>query len=181
MSSLIAPIGHRTLCLDEIHPDKSPSFSPMLYEYMKKHGHFYTDGGVAQTVFVVRDETADADVFGAGALLLGFRDERFLTGTRLMAALGRGAKAEDAAYPVGSGVEEVEGFWDNYLRLGRCAIDPAHQDRFQTDRFDERYNSRVCRWCGHAQFKRVVPRIEYDTSWISVTSGDADKSLFGNK
>ncbi|WP_199031425.1 hypothetical protein [Ralstonia sp. ASV6] len=46
----------------------------------------------------------------------------------------------------------VEGFWDRYLKVGRCAIDPEHQEHFLGgDRYLHNGSSQICLWCGEHQ------------------------------
>lgn len=50
----------------------------------------------------------------------------------------------------------LEGFWDSYLKVGRCAIDPSHSEHFMASRFREHESGRECLWCGHQQRKVVT-------------------------
>lgn len=167
MVQVSSPVGHKTLRAADIAPSKSASFSPNLHKYLKARGHFYADGGLLQGVYVIRTGSKAAGVYGAGTLMLGYPDDDYFIGTRLISALCNGGKEESMAHPIGKSVDPVEGFWDNYLKIGRCAIDPAHQEHFMADRFNEQGDSRTCLWCGHQQHKVVTPRVVYDESWVS--------------
>jgi hypothetical protein len=173
MTTTTRPIGHKTLTLKQLVPARSASFSPNLYRWMKTMAHFYGGGGVLQTVYRVKPDTQLAQEYGAGTLMIGYPgdagDDQGFVGVRLMAVLCQGVKA-DSFYYLGmtSMLEEVEGFWDAYLKIGRCAIDPAHQEHFQADRFHEHADGRECLWCGHQQRKVVTPRVVHDTAWVSV-------------
>lgn len=162
----IRPIGHPTLRLADIAPIKA-SFSPNLHKYLKAQGHFYRDGGIAQSVFTVRAGTRAADVYGAGTLMLGYVDDAYFIGTKMMNALCNGAKASHMAHPISDCIDEIEGFWNKYLLTGRCVIDTDHIHYFMGDRFDEQSETRTCRWCGHEQKKLVTQRLVCDTSWIN--------------
>ena len=161
-------IGHPTLVLADTAPSKSEAFSPNLHKYLKEHAHFFRDGGILDGVYKVLPDTKAASQFGAGSLLLGYPDEGFFTGARLMSVLCLGREAERCAYPCGSGLKFLEGFWDSYLKVGRCAIDPAHTEHFMANRFHEHETGRDCLWCGHQQRKVVIPRVVHETSWIAV-------------
>ena len=161
-------IGHPTLVLADTAPSKSEAFSPNLHKYLKEHAHFFRDGGILDGVYKVLPDTKAASQFGAGSLLLGYPDEGFFTGARLMSVLCLGREAERCAYPCGSGLKFLDGFWDNYLRVGRCAIDPAHRENLLAERFREHATGRECLWCGHQQRKVVIPRVVHETSWIAV-------------
>jgi hypothetical protein len=167
MNDIITPVAHKTLRAAQIAPGKSPAFSPNLYAYLKAHGHFYRDGGIAEGVYAVRAGTKAAEEFGAGTLMLGFPDDAFFSGTRLISALCNGAKDVRMSYVIGNSVDPIPDFWDRYLLIGRCAIDPGHQEHFMSDRFDVRADGRTCRWCGHQQHKVVTPRVVYDEAWVS--------------
>jgi hypothetical protein len=169
MEQFTTPVGHKTLRLADIAPNKSAAFSPNLHKYMKTHGHFYRGGGTIEGVYKVRAGTKAAEVFGAGTLMLGFPDEDgYFIGTRMISALCHGSKAERAAYPYGKGVELVEGFWDRYLEVGRCAIDPDHNENFMADRFSMDGDTRTCLWCGAKHERVLTPRTVFDESWKSV-------------
>lgn len=161
-------IGHPTLRAADIAPNKAASFSPNLHKYLSARGVFFRDGGLLHAVYAVKPDTKAAKWFGAGTLLLGFIDDEFFTGSRLIAVLCNGSKADRAAYPgVTDGLELVEGFWDRYLELGRCAIDPSHQEHFLGNRFQIHGDTRTCLWCNHRQRKVLTPRIVHDTTWIT--------------
>ena len=161
------PIGHPTLTAKQLAPSVSAAFSPNLHKYLKSRGHFYKDGGLLDAVYVALPDTRAEKWFGAGTLVLGYLDDDFFVGTRLLSALCNSSQAERGAHPCTSGLELVEGFWDSYLKIGRCAIDPAHQEHFQADRFREHADGRECLWCGHRQRKVVMPRVVYDTTWVA--------------
>lgn len=59
-------------------------------------------------------------------------------------------------FPV-SDLTPVPGFWDEYARVGRCAIDTDHSRFFIGDvtRWAENGDARSCKWCGnHRQVRR---------------------------
>src|SRR3546814_12484515 len=65
-------------------------------------------------------------------LWLGFMDDGYLTGTRLMTVLCQGAKAETFAYGTLGPLEAIEGFWEQYKQMGRCVVDPEHRSEEHT-------------------------------------------------
>ncbi|MBP8275317.1 MAG: hypothetical protein KAX55_00290 [Propionivibrio sp.] len=158
-------VGHPTLSLRDISPAKHPGFSPNLYRYLKRHGHFYRDGGVLDCAYRVKEGTRLAEFCGAGTVMLGFLDDGDFIGSRMMSVLCNGVGSERFCYP-GSAVI-IPGFWDQYLKVGRCAIDPEHKEHFVgVDRFDVSGERRVCRWCGAVQRRVVTPRTVFDESWV---------------
>lgn len=169
MEQINSNVGHPTLRVEDIEPSKADSFSPNLFKYLKKHGLFYSNGGLLDGVYIVKPDTKAAKCFGVGTLLLGYYDEDFFIGTRLMSALCNGTKAERGAYPCGTGAEIVHDFWSTYLKIGRCAIDPEHSESFiNGDRYSIMNDVRLCRWCGKKHQKIVTPRTIYDESWVAI-------------
>lgn len=160
-------IAHPTLRLDDLAPWKSSAFSPNLFKYMRRRGHFFRDGGTIVDVFVIREGTRAAKEIGAGTLMLGFVDGPFFSGVRLMEALCQGAQATSMSYGISASVEPVAGFWDDYLVKGRCAIDPAHSEYFIGDRYSTAGNVRTCLWCGAQHTKVETQRVVVDTSWVA--------------
>ncbi len=172
------PLGHKTLKLCDLFPDRSAAFSPNLYQWMKQRAHFYMDGGVAQGVYRVKPGTSTADAFGAGTLMIGYPNNGYagdtdFSGVRLMDVLCNGRKALCWCYAnMAPDLEVVGGFWDRYLQVGRCAIDPEHQEHFTgADRFGMDGDIRKCLWCGHQQRQRRSERVVYDEIWYPVESG----------
>jgi hypothetical protein len=64
-TAIVSQIGHPTLRSADIDPRNFEAFSPNLHQYLKKHGHFYKDGGLLDAVFVATAGTKAADWFGA--------------------------------------------------------------------------------------------------------------------
>lgn len=159
-------IGHATLRLRDIDPAKHPGFSPNLYRYLKRNAHFYRDGGILDTLYIVQEGTRLAEYVGAGTRMIGFDFDSDFIGGRVMSALCNGVKGDRACYPSGGVV--VEGFWDRYLQVGRCAIDPQHLENFMGDRYDVRGDERVCRWCGARHQRVVTERVVFDESWVAL-------------
>lgn len=167
MNTVSMPVAHPTLCLTDIAPGKSRAYSPNLHKYLKVHGYFHEGGGIAQGVYAVQAGTKAAEVYGAGALMIGYVEGDELIGARLHAALSEGAKAVCIGHPIGNSVVPVDGFWETYLQTGRCAVDPAHQDAYMGDRFIEKEGVRTCRWCGHRQRKVFGRRVVLVETWVS--------------
>lgn len=165
-------IGHLTLTLKQLAPSVSASFSPNLHRWMREKAHFYKGGGVLQTVYRIKSNTSLAKDFGADTLMIGYPDspdENGFSGIRLMAALCNGSKAGRFYYiGIATMLEEVEGFWDNYLKVGRCAIDPAHRESFMADRYTLDGDTRMCLWCGAKHERVMTPRTVFDESWNSL-------------
>lgn len=175
MTSTTIPVGHSTMKLSDIAPTRSASFSPNLFGWMRKHAHFYRDGGHAESVYRVRDGSRAAQDFGAGTLLIGcpydaYEGDSDFSGIRLIAALCQGAKADRMCYPgIADSLQLVEVFWTRYLEVGRCAIDPDHSEHFSGgDRFSLDGDVRTCLWGGAKHQRTLVPRIVHDETWAAL-------------
>lgn len=146
---------HPSLTLAQLAPTLSAAFSPNLYKWMKAKANFYRDGGVYQAVFRVKPDTRLARSWGTGTLVIGYASNEYegdtdFIGTRLMSVLCQGVEASSACHPgLAADLEEVDGFWDRYLAVGRCAVDPEHREQFVGgDRYIEVGGRKACVWCG---------------------------------
>lgn len=169
-TTTLIPVGHPSMRLKDIHPNKSPAFSPNLHRWMRSRGHAYRDGGVADSVYRVRSGSKLASAYGAGTLFIGhpynqYEGDSDFSGVQLIAVLCNGTKAGAFCFAgAARDLEEVVGFWDRYLQVGRCAIDPDHKEHFiGGDRFVVENDQRECLWCGaRHQMKTetvMVPKI----------------------
>lgn len=132
------------LDLAAINPRNGPQFSPNLYRFLKRRGQAWAD---ACRVY------RDAD----NILWIGSLDDGWLHGARLMGVLCYGPGEQVWAHLPGSlgGLQEVPQFWTDYMRIGRCAIDPEHKRSFIGDetRWAVHGDERSCLWCGNAHQK----------------------------
>lgn len=171
-TSTAIPLGHKTLRLRQLQPKPSLAFSPNLYRWMRSSAHFYTDGGVAEAVYRVKAGSPAASYLGAGTLMIGYPmngypDDKDFSGARMIGVLCNGSAERRACFAnLAPDLELVDGFWDRYLAVGRCAIDPDHQEHFMGgERFQEGASLRTCLWCG-AQQQRVFRTVQVE-SWVS--------------
>jgi hypothetical protein len=142
-----------------IHPRYGARYSPNLHRFMSARSRRVTSG----YAHVYRDRE--------GTLWLGYLDDGFMNGTRLMSVLCEGGRAQTMAYGGLGPLTLVHDFWTRYLAIGRCAIDPDHrigfigdQTRWQTDG-----DVRSCLWCGQATQKldRWVERVQRER-WCNI-------------
>jgi hypothetical protein len=149
------------LDFEKINPKLHKKFSPNLYRYLKGN-HFQKNYSK-----VWKD--------GDNTLWIGWRDEStFLVGARLMQALCKGGRCGVSSWILNSIGEltEVKDFWQRYMDVGRCAIDPKHQKSFIGD--DDRFtisndgNYRGCTWCGHTQKLRKWTETIERSKWESL-------------
>lgn len=106
-----------------------------------------------------------------GTLWLGYKDESFIFGARLMHVLCKGARTETFAHPRHGKSVEVADFWPRYAAVGRCAIDTDHSMHFIGDehRWHVDGETRSCLWCGKAvqRLERWVEPVERER-WVPV-------------
>lgn len=169
---MVEPQCHK-LSLEQIVPKKSIAYSPNLYEWMKKRAHFYADyadgAGTPHSVWRVKAGMG-RDTFNEGSLFIGMPgDHGDFLGSRLMNALCEGGKASAWCYPgLLAHLEPVEGFWERYLQVGRCAVDPDHSIHYLDDRWHQNSaDKRTCRWCGLVQNRRTFMQLVEGEEWAS--------------
>lgn len=144
-----------------ISPKKGKKYSPNLHAWLCAQER--TQPGRLERLRVYRSAT--------GILWIGFPYEGDFIGVRMMAVLCSGKKARTASWGRGTGpLEELPTFWADYLRIGRCAIDPHHDEYFvnSEDRFEVSAdgNSRRCTWCGAQHALQRTERVVVDEKWI---------------
>lgn len=128
------------LMLQAIDPSCGAKFSPNLFEFLSTR---------SPTVFKLQRLFLD----GHAVQWLGYFDDvGHFVGARLSQVLAQGKKVQ-VSCPVNLGdLHEVVGFWEQYLALGRCAIDPQHQTEFWDERWglNAEGTLRSCLWCHNA-------------------------------
>lgn len=149
------------LNLSAIHPNQGDKYSPNLHRLLKQSR---TMGAYAH-VFRHDDE---------GTLWLGYMLDGDFIGCRLIQALCSGNKADIACFPSVAFVAKltcVPDFWTRYQAIGRCALDPEHQEHFisRADRFQISPNGkqRTCLWCGQLQVHRTWTETIKRTAWTN--------------
>lgn len=152
--------------LRSIAPPNHPKYSPNLHRWLKKNarnrkppGIFVGAGGV---------EGFDGHLFIGWLNTCGCHPDD-LTGSRLWQVLGSGGRAIVGVW-VGRGhfVEQKPDFWGDYLRIGRCAVDPKHEHSFIGDetRFVEEGDVRTCTWCGAVQRRERYEVVKHRERWV---------------
>lgn len=151
------------LVIEAINPMLDPKFSPNLYKFMRaqqRRGEV-----LAQITRVFCEDT--------GTLWIGYRDDDFLIGAKLVSVLCNGAKTTTWAFASMGGLTELKDFWPRYTRDGRCAIDTEHRMHFLNDesRWATVGDRRSCRWCGNAEqvLHHSLHVIKRD-HWVSIAS-----------
>lgn len=141
-------------------------YSPNLRRWLKRNG----SRSFGRTPKIYRDRD--------NILFIGeIDDERWFSGSRLWRVLCVGGRAEVYAYP--GKAEEltlIEGFWERYAAIGRCAIDVEHGRYWIGD--DTRWavdgNTRTCLWCGdHTQHLRRWTETKARERWEPASAIEA--------
>ena len=136
-------------------------YSPNLYRHFKKE----TRNGLLPALNVYDD--------GEGVMWIGrMDDDGWFNGCRLIQSLCLGTKSDTFAYPPSRmRLRELAGFWPDYIRDGRCAIDRKHAIDFlnSESRWHEKRNVRFCQWCNAVSQKRVkyVEKIRRE-KWVTI-------------
>lgn len=135
---MLLTIERNNLDLEVVSSEKGSQYSRNFYLWLK------SQSSRVWAFRVYREKSTNC-------LWVGILDGRELIGSKLIAILCNGAKEKTAAWQ-GIDAVEVEGFWDAYMAIGRCAIDPEHSMYFvdEATRWNVVGESRHCLWCKKA-------------------------------
>ncbi len=132
--------------------DNASKYSQNLFRFLKK---FEKGNRYAPTEAFITAEPG-----GYPHIYIGYGFDGDIIGAKLLGGQILSDGARTKVWSICGGVRagapllKLDNFWDHYLKVGRCAIDPTHDIRFQCgDRRFEFSNigsieQRVCRWCG---------------------------------
>jgi len=149
-ASLPKPNG---ITLSDIDPKKDGKFSPLLFRFLKRQS--------SQETFSQLWKDGD------GIFYIGwFDDTNAFVGARLGVVISD-PRAKTWCYE-GMKLKLVKNFWRDYLRIGRCAIDPDHDIAFLGERWDTKKTVRTCLWCGHKQRLLVSYVRVRKEDWVNV-------------
>jgi hypothetical protein len=158
-----------TINLSAINPKKHPKYSPNLYKWLthpdRKNSRLFEE------IKVYRDSN---DFLWIGYIDPKFKGYSEFLSARLYGVLCNGSK-EKWSWRTGEGMVEVEGFWQKYEAIGRCAIDQNHEKVFTGDKTRWQHNgsTRHCQWCG-----QVTQRLH---TWTEVVTKMAWRNVEGVK
>ena len=136
--------------LELIDPANGEKYSPNLHDYLATREDLHFIG--------LYHDSNDH-------LWLGNVDGNAFMGVRLMDALTKGSKAQSGAHLYLGQLVKRGGFWQEYIKHGRCAIDTGHITHFVGD--ENRIVDNQCSWCGKvilpedklvAEFTRMIPK-----------------------
>lgn len=158
------PLSLTGLTLSDIDPSRDEKFSQNLHAFIKNG----TQGRMLKYGRVFRGAN-DEMYFGY------FTDSFTFIGARLNQVLTYGKKVETFCFAGLGELVEVNGFWESYKRIGRCAIDVEHDMHFLNarNRWAITGNRRSCNWCGdcvqvetHAESVKVVKH----SQWVAAAA-----------
>ncbi|MEJ6003708.1 hypothetical protein [Paucibacter soli] len=158
-------LQNNDLDLAAIDPRRGAKYSPNLHAFLKRGRN------------AVQQRLARVYKDPEGVLWLGYPDDEFFIGARLMSILCNGAKTETFAHTrLVQSLTEVEDFWLSYVVNGRCAIDPAHTQSFIGD--DSRWSvdgeQRTCNWCsGATQRMKRWTEVTEKSGWVAEPTSTA--------
>ena len=122
-----------------IDPSNGDKYSPNLHAYMAKR---------VCTPFIGLYKDSKQHLW------LGYIFGKAFIGSHLLEILTQGEQALSGAYLNLGEFNQVFGFWEDYIKRGRCAIDPEHKIRFIDDK--NRIVDGQCLWCGENIIKGVL-------------------------
>lgn len=133
--------------LSAIRSIQGDKYSPNLYRWIVAKSPKTVE--VMIRVFVATD----------GSKWIGYLDDGWFVGSRLLGVLCNGGKEQSFAYRARDierncgALVEVENFWTEYIADGRCAIDREHAMHFigEETRWVYGEGTRSCLWCCKAK------------------------------
>lgn len=132
-------------------PEVSDKYSWGIYKWLKTNGtNFRVLLDPSKDKTLTRRLNFISDEGGRGTI--GSNVHSIMTGQRTLYCF--------SLCPLHKYTDVTDWFWSNYLRFGRCMVDPEHSMWFLSD--DGRYtminkNSKRCNWCGK-YFKRDIKK-----------------------
>ncbi|WP_409286893.1 hypothetical protein [Pseudomonas guariconensis] len=135
--------------LGRTYPGLSPAFSRNLHRWLTHVGR------PGDTVYRAQTGSSFAQVHGADTLIIGqpydeYPGDTDFSGSLLTQVLCLGRAAVRSCHSnATSDLLEIDGFWQRYVEVGRCAIDPEHKMHFRddNDRLEVVGGLKTCNWC----------------------------------
>jgi hypothetical protein len=162
------------ITLADIDPARHERYSPNLHAWIDKHTRHLRSKERKRPWPKVLFEPEDAEE--KRRPLIVWNDcschPSMYTGASIGAVLCFGIERNA---PFGSFVipdaVEWEGFWEEYLRIGRCVFDPKHSEFFSgaKKRFIEIGDDRTCAWCGASQRRERYEATVKKERWVMTT------------
>lgn len=148
--------------LEEINPKNHEKYSENLYKWLKKNKNFLPGVNVYKNIKENKlyigcfNETHDTNFWGAGlnAVLCKMSNDLFRLHEILI-----------------SDFVVIENFWEDYIKIGRCAIDVDHTMSFLNSDNRWKYtndgNTKSCTWCNDCiKWRKLYSVTELRSRWI---------------
>lgn len=157
--------------------DRAGKYSKNLYLWIKKQIRRRL-----QLDIVVAFSKHDADAAHisfsyekslSGLLYIGHMfDDGWMHGSRLSTVTCEGSRTASFAFGPNFGMQIIPDWWEHYISLGKCCIDPEHYFYADSERWEANGGSlRACNWCGLVQRKRCwIEPVERET-WETIEAG----------
>lgn len=153
-----------TLKFTDIDPKLNPAFSARLHKWVKRNAR---EGGAS---LYVTDGTGPAygRLYVGTFNVCGCCPDDF-TGQPLRNVLNGTSTLGYTFTGVAGKMRSADDVEAEYLRVGRCALDPEHEILFADDRWETLGEElRRCRWCGKEA--ALVNEVRIIKRWRMVTS-----------
>lgn len=148
---------------------KDDRYSENLCKWVKKHGSRGLYVAFSGVSWINGEEvTRDTSKCQANQIIIGRGDmsDGWVHGSKLNRILAVGGQAEVFAFNVKVwGVVPLLGWFEDYIKGGKCFIDPEHH-WYGPERWQVNGKTRTCSWCGQwheIQRKRRVSKTV--TTW----------------
>jgi hypothetical protein len=141
-------------------PKLHAKYSPNLHKWLKKHSLRQ------QKPTVYRD--AETQRLSIGWIYPG----DCFVGTELNRVLCQGSRSQTWSYSrrLTNNLQPITALWEQYVAIGRCAVDPRHAMHFIGDetRWAVKGDTRSCTWCGIAtqRMRRWTETVERK-AWVT--------------
>jgi hypothetical protein len=143
----------RIVRLSDIDPKINAAFSPNLFRWLRKHR--------IMQMFADRYEHD-------GTEYIGFLDDGgSFVGSKLWGVLCNGGRERTWSFSWIGRDAVLRPMWADYLKRGRCALDPEHDQHFLGERFSQNGNTRTCLWCGCLQRRETYTVTKTCVRWVS--------------
>lgn len=158
---------------DQIAPDETGKFSPMLFSWLKSHGK-------KSGADVFRTVEDSGNPFDLGqTIVLGNQDEdKWVYGTKLATIVTRCPLTRFAWPQKFENISDL--FWNEYLKVGRCLWDAQHDIGMIGDenRFSDPVGyKKTCNWCGTVMHRHVKVIQKYSWKTSPQAEGEIDAEV----
>ena len=160
------------LLLPDIAPSWDGRFSENLWRWVRKHKNrdlivaysrisCYDGSDLGEYAY---DKQPHNIAIGCGDI-----DDGWLHGSRLSTIISQGTKADIYAFPPHNHWVLVPDWFERYVKMGKCLIDPGHV--FYPERWEYDGDQRTCRWCKTFRERRHVEWMPH-VHWLPMETSE---------